>query len=326
MMNFRSTFWCSWMLLGCSGQQTQVEGPNVGSSESVVQSQHDKKAAPASNRTPDEDAIEQAARPFTGFRLADQLALSEEELFTYLAAADAVCIGERHDSALDHFAQLRALDAFVQRRPLRGFELGFAMEMVQSSEQYPLSEYLHGRMSRDEFVQEANWETTWGFPIQYYDPQMRLAQRAAISGVALGVSPSLTRHVAELGLDGINASDQRQVPELDLDDADHRRLFDSLMGGHPLPKGAKIDHFYQAQVVWDESMAKRSRAWVNEHRPMRKLLIFAGQAHCHRTAIPKRMERGSDLVVLNLLSAEGAPRTADDDLIAQGYEYQIVFE
>jgi len=319
------------MALGCAGHQHPADS-DVGSSRDVDQSglagetivEIERPPAPA------EDVVLKAGSPFTGYRVSDQLELDPEELFTYLAAADAVCIGERHDDALDHFAQFRTLQGFAERRMLRGFELGIGLEMVSREQQLALSEYLAEHTDRDHFLTVTDWEHSWGFPIQYYDPQFVFAQARGVRGLSLGVPDRLVHRVAREGLAAISKNEGRRIPPLDLTDQTHRQLFDVMMQGHPLPDDAVPDHYYQAQVVRDESMALVSKNWLLEHRPLRKLLIFAGLAHCHHNAIPARMERESGLVVVNLIASKKKPyrpsgKTADD-LVYAGYEYQIVFD
>lgn len=317
-------------LSGCSSTpQPLVSGidetADLEPGETTVQ-----KAAPSATPELAEDVVLAAGRPFSGFRPADGARFDEEELFTYLASADAVCIGERHDAALDHYAQWRTLGGFFERRPMRGFELGIGLEMVPRERQLALTEYLSGATDRERFLSATDWGNTWGFPIQFYDPALVLAKTNQVRGVALGVPRRVTRRIVERGLHAISASDRRLIPDLDLGDPVHRKLFDSLMQGHPLPDGMVLDHFYQAQVVWDEAMALVAKNWLMEHHPLRKLLIFAGAAHCHRNAIPARMERGTELVVVNLITTNNQPHRptgeSTDDLLYRGYEYQIVFD
>jgi uncharacterized iron-regulated protein len=318
-------------VLGCAAHQHPGDA-DIGSSRDVDQSGMDRETIVQTERppAPPEDVVQKAGRPFTGYRTADALVLEPEELFTYLAAADAVCIGERHDDALDHFAQWRTLQGFAERRLLRGFELGIGLEMVSREQQLALSEYLAGHTDREHFVATTDWDHMWGFPIQYYDPQFVEARARGVRGLSLAVPDRIVNRVAREGLAAISKNDGRRIPPLDLTDQTHRQLFDALMQGHPLPDDAVADHYYQAQVVRDESMALFSKNWLLEHRPLRKLLIFAGVAHCHHNAIPSRMERENGLVVVNLIAAKKTPyrstgKTADD-LVYAGYEYQIVFD
>jgi uncharacterized iron-regulated protein len=114
-------------------------------------------------------------------------------------------------------------------------------------------------------------------------------------------------------------------------------LFEQLMLGHPLHSDPRqhqemLEHYYEVQVVWDESMAARSATWLRARQPGRKLIILAGTAHCTWSGIPQRLEDRTGLRVVNLLPVHGGkpiPLGAVQDMdqqIAQGYEFQMVFE
>src|SRR5690606_16716605 len=110
-------------LLACTNHAHRSEVPKAAAWED------DAVEAKQPAEIPDEDVVRKAARPFSGFRPKDGATFTDEQLITYLAAADAICIGERHDQVLDHYAQLRLLEGLSERRALRGFELGLALEI-----------------------------------------------------------------------------------------------------------------------------------------------------------------------------------------------------
>jgi uncharacterized iron-regulated protein len=280
---------------------------------------------------PREDVVVQAARPFSGYRPTDDKKFDEEALITFLASADAVCVGERHDEPLDHYAQLRVVEGFAQRRALRGFELGVGLEMVRQADQPALDAYLEGRLDDEDFEKASNWKGEWGFPIQYYRPTLQVARNERAGLVALGVARPLTRAVAEKGIDSLPEEKKRQVPELNRKSDEHRELFESLMQGHPMPHG-KVDNYYEAQLIWDEKMAEEASHWLVARQPGRKLVILAGTAHCHRTAIPARLQRRTGLTVVSVIPVDdGAPRplverpTSAEEKMLAGYDYQMVF-
>lgn len=113
--------------------------------------------------------------------------------------------------------------------------------------------------------------------------------------------------------------------------AEHRALFDALMQDHPMEDG-QTDNYYAAQLIWDEKMAELGAGWLNARSANRKLLIFAGTAHCHRTAIPARLARRTGLTVVSVLPIDGAtpspissaPSSPDERILA-GYDYQMLF-
>jgi uncharacterized iron-regulated protein len=56
------------------------------------------------------------------------------------------------------------------------------------------------------------------------------------------------------------------------------------------PKVPPAGNIYAAQVLWDETMADRASAWVMAAEK-RQVVIFAGNGHCHDSAIVNRMKR-----------------------------------
>jgi len=287
-------------------------------------------ADPAAEAVP-EDIVARAAAELSGYRTGDGQTLPFETTMTHLASADAICIGERHDDPGDHFAELRTIQALFDRRALRGFELGIGLEMVRQPYQPVLGSYVEGGVSEPALVDALHFDSEWGFSFAYYQPIFREALLRFGSLVAFGVPKDITSDVAEKGLDGINPNQRRSLPELDLEVPGHRAVFDSMMTLHPgmrfsgNERAEVMDRFYQAQVVWDESMAAQAATWLSQRYPGRKLVILAGAAHCHPSAIPARITRRAAFTVVSLL-----PRAKDEgpdpsrDLLVREYEYFLL--
>ncbi len=286
----------------------------------------------AEGKTPEEDVVQKAARPFTGYRALDRLTLTDEELITYLASADGICIGEQHGTALDHYGELRLVSGLLDRRYMRGFELGVALEMVRSQAQAALNRFSADESTLDEFAELAQFREEWGVPLQYYAPQLEAARDGNAPLIGLGVPRALTRKVSEVGLVGLTPKEARFVPELDRSLTEHRALFDALMQDHPGPK-SNSDHYYEAQLIWDEQMAETSADWLSQRFPGRKVLVLAGVAHCHRSGIPARFERRTGQTMVSVLPVSGgkptplaqSPANAEERII-QGYDFQMVFD
>lgn len=319
------------LFVGACHSGTKAESP-VGASNEEGELEPQLDEVPAAHTEVSPTVVRDAARPFSGYRAADGLALGDEELLTYLASADALCIGERHDNALDHYGQLRTIEGFLERRPMRGFELGLGLEMVANPEQSTLNSLMRGTIESDDLPGLLSWPQTWGFPYEYYAPQVNAAYGSGSDLLALGVERRITRKIAEGGLSALDQEDLQGIPELDEEIPGHRELFTQLMEGHPVGSG-DLDNYYTAQLVWDESMAERSAQWLEDRRPGRKLIILAGTAHCHRSAVVARLSQRTGLAVTNLLILDAGQRPvlpkADGNLeqrIAAGYDYQMVFQ
>jgi len=341
-----TTLSLGFLSVACAGANRGDRGP-IGrtlDSERHAAEESAEQGEPESTpvaEVPD-DVVQQAAAELSGLRTADRAALSFETTMTYLASADAICIGERHDDAADHYAELRTVQALLERRRLRGYELGIGLEMVNASYQSALQSYVEGGVSDAALEENVSWGTEWGFDFSYSRPVFRESLVRFGSLVALGVPRQVTRDVATKGLAGLNPNQRRALPELDLHVAGHRAVFDALMTAHPglessgeaaqggpsghAPSHAEqLDRFYEAQVVWDEAMAERAANWLTQRYPGRKLVILAGAAHCHPTAIPARIRRRAAFTVVSVLpKAKDEPSQPGRDRLVSEYEYLLV--
>jgi uncharacterized iron-regulated protein len=64
------------------------------------------------------------------------------------------------------------------------------------------------------------------------------------------------------------------------------------------------DFFYEAQVIWDETMAESASAWLSDPEP-RQIMVVAGNGHCHQSAVPGRVERRQHHKTLSILLRTG---------------------
>jgi len=267
-----------------------------------------------------EDVVARAAQPFRARRNSDGAELEQKQLFDELSHFDVLCLGEAHDSARDHFAELAVVEALARRARVSGRALGVGFEMFQTPFADALRAYARGRIDDTILRKKTHYDERWGFPYVYYRPVLAYARAFGLSLRALNAPRELTRAVAEKGLSGLNERERRRLPDLDLDDAEHRAAFDRAMAHHPGAASSNLDNFYAAQVVWDETMAENAAAWVASRAPQRQLVVLAGSAHCRKDAIPARVERRvtTTRVASVRLSAE-----APED--SSGYAYTLEF-
>jgi uncharacterized iron-regulated protein len=265
------------------------------------------------------DVVARAARPLAAWAAGDQL--DEAELWRRLGATRAVCFGERHDNPGDHYAELRALENASEQAQRDGTPLGVGFEMFQRPFQSALSSYAQGRSSEDDLLRDSEYQKRWGFDYSLYRPLLERVRAAGLAAIALNAPKELSRRVAREGLDGLDAESRAGLPELVLDDAEHRAYFDRAMGDHPMPAGApKADDMYAAQVLWDETMAESAASWLEGQPEGARVLVFAGGGHCHRHAIPARFTRRTGEAMLSVLplresELEGEAEKALYDLI-----------
>lgn len=239
------------------------------------------------------DIVRRSALPWHGVRLADGTALARDDVLRELSEAAAICVGEQHDNPHDHYAQLAVLDGILDRAEPAGREVGLGFEMVRKPEQKVLDRLARGNVSLRRFPRASRWRESWGYDFALYRPLFARGLRGGATLLALNAPKALTRDIARGGLRSLSDEQREQLPALDLRDPDHRAWFDEQMGAHPVPSHG-VDHFYAAQVVWDETMAQTAAAWIAQRAPARQIVIIAGNGHCWRAAIPARIERRID--------------------------------
>jgi uncharacterized iron-regulated protein len=273
-----------------------------------------------------EDVVAQAARPFSGYRVFDQKALSAETFLTLLASADAVCFGELHGTALHQYAELALLRGLAERRRVRGFELLVGLEMIRTEFQPNLDYYSQNPTVFDELAPKVRWEEEWGYPRPYYAPVFEEIGLERAKMIALGLARPIARAVARGGVESLPPTQKAALPELDLGVKIHRELFDASMDSHP--EIGNPDYYYQVMVIWDELMAERSVSYLADKTPARKLLLLAGQNHCHQSGIPSRMlRRAPQLSVVSVRVRDTSQSGASerDERLASGYDFELVF-
>lgn len=314
---------------GAASQNSQSEGSIIGVSSSVELAE--EEVVPTEEREQvAEDAVLRAARPFSGYRAADDRHFDRESFLTHLAAADAICFGEQHGQVAHHFAEWSVIDGLLERQEMRGFELGVGFEMVRRPYQKVLNHYVEERLSAAELPAALSWSSEWGHAWEYYAPSIELARLSGGYLTALGLPRSVSQAIAEKGWDGLNPEERYAAPRsLDLDDAIHRQLFDAWMEGHP---PGNLEQMYVAQVAADEAIAEAAAVFLKERSPGRKLLILAGAVHCHKSGIPARLARRTGLQVVSVTPVEEQAQrpaqlteksSAQERLLA-GYDYQLV--
>lgn len=269
-----------------------------------------------------EDVVARAQGPVSVVRLSDGVELGPSALARELLDYDAVCAGEEHTSAPQHYAELWLLERLAAQAPYLGLELGAGFEMWQAKDQGLVNAYAEEKISEKRLLKRTNYQRTWGYDFAYYRPVLQRARDLSLPIIALNASTTTVGKIRKNGLSALTEWKMSLLPELDLSDAEHRADFERRMKKHPGVDAENLDNYYAAQVVWDETMADTAARWLNRHTPVRRIFIVAGQAHCQRSAIPKRMvRRGLRKAAALLLTTE--PPSSD---ASKQYDYAVVVQ
>lgn len=249
--------------------------------------------------------------------------LALQSVLETLAQRDVVYLGETHDRSEDHRAQLDILQA-LQRRS-SGSRRAIALEMFQRPYQPILDRYLAGAINEQDLQRLSEYEKRWGYPWDYYAPIVRFAKQNSLPLIALNTPSEVTRKVARSGLQSLTPAEREYIPPLSEIRAEPdayrerlRQIYEEIHHGNS--NSRQFEAFFQAQVLWDETMADRISQFLSDN-PNTQIIVLVGQGHLvYGDGIPNRVARrqGKDLkqsiVLINPpeeIKAETNPPAAD---------------
>lgn len=231
--------------------------------------------------------------------------VSTQQILQELVKADVVYLGETHDRIADHQAQLEIIKALHQQNP----KIAVAMEMFQRPYQDVLNQYLVGKITEAQLVEQTEYEKRWGFPWEHYAPILRFAKTNQLPVLALNTPTEVTRKVARNGLESLTGDDRKYIPslsEIRTDNAEYRSMAQEAYEQHHQAghgNSTSFDRFFTAQVLWDETMAEAISQFLQAN-PDYQVVVLAGQTHIvYGYGIPSRVARrlNSDLVQRSVL-------------------------
>lgn len=194
------------------------------------------------------------------------------------AAADGlrfVFVGESHDQKAHHELQAQVVEALVAR----GRDVVVGFEMFTRDNQASLAPWSRDYWTEEQFIENANWKSQWGFDYALYKPIFDVVKQNRLPMVALNVPRDWVRQVGRGGIGVLTEEQRKWVPDPFLGNEGHRAVFTSLMGGHPMT-GPQGENIYAAQVTWDEGMATSALDYMAT-RPNTNavMVVVAGSGH-----------------------------------------------
>jgi uncharacterized iron-regulated protein len=221
-----------------------------------------------------------------------------------LAKKRVVFVGETHDHYQDHLAQLEVIRGLHARRP----NLAIGVEYFQVPFQQALDAYIAGQSSEKQLLRKTEYFERWRFDYRLYRPIMQYARAQGIPVIALNIPTEISRKVARSGIDSLSESEKAQIPqEIDRSDTAYRERLRAVFDAHKEQAAApgSFDDFVEAQLLWDEAMAKTAATYLQRH-PHRPMVILAGNGHLlYGSGIPHRLLRRIQVKSAIVLNADG---------------------
>jgi len=258
-------------------------------------------------------------------------------LIDKLASRRLIFIGETHDRYEDHLNQLAIIDGLR----LRGKDVAIGMEPFQQPFQGDLDAYIAGTIDEAELLRRTDYFERWRYDFRLYRPILRLARAHGIPVIALNLEREITEAVGDGGIDALDSAQRSRIPaDLDRSDAAYVARVRAVFDAHPMTREkdkaddeetspeaaaataqARFERFLTVQLLWDEGMAERAAAYLQEH-PEKTLVVLAGSGHLeYGQGIPNRVQRRIQVpaaVVLNGTRRDLDPKAADFLLFPRG--------
>jgi uncharacterized iron-regulated protein len=267
------------------------------------------ESTPAVDRTLE---TAEASLPVEASPVLDLNAFSTmEQIIPALADKRVVFIGEQHTRYDHHLTQLEIIRRLHALQP----QLAIGMEMFQQPFQRYLDEYVAGSIDQQTMLRATEYYRRWRMDFRHYAPILNYAHEHGLPVIALNVSTELTHKVGHAGLNGLSNDDRQQLPAyIEPADAAYRKRIKTVFDYHPDNEEHDFEHFLEAQLLWDEGMAKRAAAFLEVH-PDHQLVVIAGNQHlAWGNTIPQRLQRRTQVtaaVILNSWHGPVEPGLAD---------------
>lgn len=241
-----------------------------------------------------------------GVEVAKTLTLSD--VISKVSDKKIVYAGERHDRYEDHLVQSEVIRALMKNR-----KIAIGMEMFQRPFQKALDDYIDGKTEEREFLKASEYFRRWGFDYNLYKDILRFAREERVPVVALNIRKEIVEKVSKKGLDSLSEEEKKELPgSMDMTDEDYKRRIREAFEKHTSAEEMNFDNFYQAQILWDETMAQSIDEYLKAN-PDRQMVALAGQGHLvFGSGIPKRAFRRNGLDYSIIISDESVEKDIAD--------------
>jgi uncharacterized iron-regulated protein len=226
----------------------------------------------------------------TVYSTRDKKVIGFGQMIDGLAEADIVCVGEQHDSFMDHHVQLmiiKALFALDERT-------GVGMEMFQRPFQKALDRYVSGAIGEEAFLEDSEYQKRWGFDWALYRPIVEFCRANRLPLAALNIGNELRARLSKEGHEKLTEEEKKQLGEVDFHVKPHREFHFPRLGQMHGPGTMSKDQqerMYQIMAAWDDYMAGSAVRFLTE-RKLRRMVVLAGSGHIDRWfGIPDRAAR-----------------------------------
>jgi uncharacterized iron-regulated protein len=232
------------------------------------------------------------------YRVSDGKVISFGRMVDDLKKARIVFVGEFHNDKLHHEWELDVIKALYSA----GVPVTVGFEMFQAGSQTELDQWVDGKMLPAAFIKvyDKNWDMPWALyrDIFYY------LRDNKIPAIALNLPWSISTKVATLGFSSLSDKELAQLPPGISCSVDERYMafIRRAYAAHGIPEKG-FDHFCEAQILWDKTMAWHTVKYLGRH-PDRTVVVLSGTGHAWKSGIPQQIKTLSEGISYHVILPE----------------------
>jgi len=211
-------------------------------------------------------------------------AISFDQLIDQMGSRRLIFIGEVHNNPEHHLIQVQILQALMSRYAPRTV----AMEFFNKTQQPVIDQYMDGSTTETVFLKDVGWDKNWAYAYHFYRPLMLMTKEKGLKILAINAPNSIVKKVARSGLSSLDPSERNQLAShINLENESHRTYLRKIYEKHTHRDLKRFDFFYQAQCVWEDTMAENIAKYLIKNKE--KIVVLAGNGHIiNKYGIPNR--------------------------------------
>ena len=212
-------------------------------------------------------------------------------LVNNLKKTNVITIGEIHSNICHHKLQFDIIRAVSSIKSPSTTAIGLECFYRQHQVYLDRFVYVHQDLARLKY--ETDWDSTWGYDLNYYAKIFSYAAKHKIRLVGLNLPYPVAKLVSEVGMAKIPDKLRAVLPDIDLNVKSHKQRFIANIGdaSHFVNDPSQLDRLYETQTLWDEYMSESAAQYLDKF-PTSTLVIIAGLGHVQgRVAIPDRLSK-----------------------------------
>jgi uncharacterized iron-regulated protein len=252
-------------------------------------------------------------------RLQDQKTIAFDQMVGEISKSRIIIIGEMHDNQAHHELQLKIIRTMHEGR----VPVAVGLEMFRAENQELLDKWWRWGMSTEQF--EVLYRENWDMPWPLYRDIFLYTRQKRIPLVGLNVPREIIEKVAREGYGSLTEAERKKLPPgitCTLDES-YRSFIQKAFTEHAHSSGVTVDHFCEAQMVWDSAMATYALDYLDKN-PDKKMVILAGEVHAWKLAIPRQIAAMRPDVTVSVILATPDGKMGQGKLTAADADYLVM--